>query len=60
MRCGALKSERTLAVKAAVSQAQALVNQGLMTSHAGGFCHPLPKACLDCPEGLKPFYEGKV
>jgi len=46
-------------VKAAVSQAQALVNQGLMTSHAGGFCHPLPKACLDCPEGLKPFYEGK-
>lgn len=47
-------------VKAAVSQAQILVKQGLMTSHVGGFSYPNPKAILNCPDGLKPFYDGEV
>jgi len=47
-------------VKAAVSQAQILIKQGLMTSHISGFSTPNPKECLDCPEGLMPFYEGKA
>ncbi len=45
-------------VKTAVAQAQALVKQGLSTSHSGGFSKPDQKLCIDCPDGLKHLYPG--
>lgn len=46
-------------VKAAVSQAQVLIKQGLVTSHIGGYLTPKHKDCNNCPDSLMPFYEGE-